>query len=96
LSARTCPDWPQLMEIDPDLQFKHYTVSEAHLPSEALTRVSHVSLDEVEICCDRDHHVFNPAHTDPEVAGALRGTHWFDLVEWQTAGPGADRSTNVA
>ena len=29
MTARTCPDWPELMELDPDLQFKHYTVSEA-------------------------------------------------------------------
>ncbi len=77
------------MELDPDLQFKHYAVSEAHLPGEALTRVSHVSLDEVEICCDLDHHVFNPEHTDPEVAAALVDTHWFDVDEWATSGPGA-------
>jgi hypothetical protein len=93
VTARTCPDWPSLMEIDPDLQFKHYTVDEAHLPAEALSRVSHVSLDQVEICCDIDHHVFNPAHTDAEIALALKGTHWFDLEEWATTGPGA---TNAA
>ena len=40
MTARTCPDWPQLMELDPDLQFKHYTVAEAHLPAEALSRIS--------------------------------------------------------
>ena len=54
MSSRTCPDWPQLMEIAPDLQFKHYTVAEAKLP-----------------------------------ADALRQTHWFDLAEWSTSGPGA-------
>ena len=59
MSARTCPDWPELMELDPDLQFKHYTVAEAQLPAEVLAGVSHVSLTEVEICCDLDHHVFN-------------------------------------
>ena len=42
MSARTCPDWPELMELDPDLQFKHYTVAEAQLPAEALSRISHV------------------------------------------------------
>jgi hypothetical protein len=89
-SARTCPDWPKLMELDPDLQFKHYTVSEAQLPADTLSRISQVSLDEVEICCDLDHHVFNPEHTDPEVAAALADTHWFDLNEWSTSGPGAD------
>ena len=93
MSARTCPDWPQLMELDPDLQFKHYTVAEAQLPADALSRMSHVSLDEVEICCDLDHHVFNPGHTDPDVAEALRGTHWFDVHEWATSGPGANGVT---
>jgi hypothetical protein len=96
MSARTCPDWPQLMELDPDLQFKHYTVAEAQLPAETLARISHVSLDEVEICCDLDHHVFNPGHTDSAVAEALRGTHWFDVREWATSGPGADTSSNAA
>ena len=97
MTARTCPDWPQLMELDPDLQFKHYTVAEAHLPAEALSRISHVSLDQVEICCDRDHHVVNAGHTDPQVVEALRGTHWFELQEWATSGPGASgTSTNAA
>jgi hypothetical protein len=96
MSARTCPDWPQLMELDPDLQFKHYTVAEAQLPSETLSRMSEVSLGDVEICCDLEHHVFNPRHTDPGVAEALRGTHWFDVREWATSGPGADTSSNAA
>jgi hypothetical protein len=89
MSARTCPDWPSLMEIDPDLQFKHYTVAEAHLPADALARVSHASLTDVEICCDIDHHVYNRGHTDPEIAEALRDSHWFDLDDWSTTGPGA-------
>jgi hypothetical protein len=96
MSARTCPDWPQLMELDPDLQFKHYTVAEAQLPAESLSRISQVSLDEVEICCDLDHHVFNPNHTDSDVAEALRGTHWFDVREWASSGPGAGSSSNAA
>jgi hypothetical protein len=99
VTARTCPDWPELMELDPDLQFKHYTVAEAHLPSETLSRISHVSLDQVEICCDQEHHVFNPGHTDPQVSEALKGTHWYALEEWSTSGPGADASstsTNAA
>ena len=77
------------MELDPDLQFKHYSVAEARLPAETLARVQHISLTEVEICCDLDHHVFNPAHTDPKVCEALKGTHWFDVREWATSGPGA-------
>ena len=89
MSYRTCPDWPALMELAPDLQFKHMTVAEAHLPFEAISAVTHVSLGDVEICCDIDHHVFNAAHTDPEITAALRGTHWFEVREWVTSGPGA-------
>jgi hypothetical protein len=96
MTARTCPDWPALMELDPDLQFKHYTVAEAHLPAEALGRMTSVSLSEVEICCDTDHHVFNPAHTDAEVCDALRATHWYDVNEWSTSGPGADADSPTA
>jgi hypothetical protein len=84
------------MEIDPDLQFKHYTVAETQLPADALARIPHISLAEVEICCDLDHHVFNPAHTDPDVAEALRGSHWFDVNEWSSSGPGAANSSTHA
>ena len=89
MSSRTCPDWPALMELAPDLQFMHYTVAEAQLPADAVVNFPHVPLDTVAICCDLDRHVFNPEHTDPEVAAALRETHWFDLREWSTSGPGA-------
>ena len=68
MTARTCPNWPELMELDPDLQFKHYTVAEAQLPAEALARMSQVSLGDVEICCDIDHHVFNPRTPTPRYA----------------------------
>ena len=94
MSYKTCPDWPELMEIAPDLQFKHLTVADAHLPFEVLTKVSHVSLGEVEICCDVEHHVFYAAHTDPEITLALAGTHWFEVKEWVTSGPGT--SSNAA
>lgn len=96
MSARTCPDWPELMELAPDLQFKHYTVAEAQLPADALSHISHVSLGDVEICCDLEHHVFNAGHTDPEVCDALRASHWYDLNEWATSGPGADTSSSAA
>jgi hypothetical protein len=89
VSSRTCPDWPALLEVAPDLQFKHYTVAEARLPADVLANVEHVSLDDVAICCDLDRHVFNPEHTDPAVAEALRDSHWFDLREWATRRPGA-------
>ena len=90
MSSRTCPDWPDLMELAPDLQFMHYTVPEAQLPVEALTKVTRVSLGDVAICCDRDHHVYYAAHTDPEVAEALRGTHWYEVREYAERGPGSD------
>ena len=94
MSYKTCPDWPELMEIAAELQFKHMTVADAQLPYEVLTRVSHVSLGEVQICCDLGHHVFYAEHTDPEIVAALAGTHWFDVREWATNGPGA--SSNAA
>jgi hypothetical protein len=89
MSSRTCPDWPELTELAPDLQFKHYTVAEAQLPVEVLTAISHVSLGTVAICCDLDTHVFYAAHTEPQVAEALRGTHWFEVHEYAQRRPGA-------
>ena len=85
MSSRTCPDWPQLMELAPELQFKHYTVREAQLPGDAV-----VTIEGVAICCDLDRHVFYAEHTDPAVAAALRASHWFDLREWIERSPGAD------
>ena len=90
MSSRTCPDWPELMEIAPELQFKHYTVAEAKLPADALMHVPDVSLSEVAICCDLDRHVFYASHTDEQVAEALRASHWFEVRDWIAAGrPGA-------
>jgi hypothetical protein len=88
MSSRTCPDWPQLMEIAPDLQFKHYTVAEAHLPADALVSLPDIPLGAVAICCDLEHHVYYTQHTDPKVAAALGETHWYELGEWSTTGPG--------
>jgi hypothetical protein len=88
VSSRTCPDWPKLMELAPDLQFKHYTVAEAHLPGEVLVNLPDVPLEAVAICCDLEHNVFNAEHTEPKVTAALRATHWFELAEWSTSGPG--------
>ena len=94
MSSRTCPDWPRLMEIAPDLQFMHYTVAEAKLPAEVLANLQDISLQTVAICCDLERHVFNAEHTDSEIVAALAGTHWFDVREWATRGPGA--SSNAA
>ena len=88
MSARTCPDWPELMELDPDLQFKHYTVAEAQLPAEVLMKFPEVPLGDIAICCDLDHHVFYAAHTDDRVGAALPESHWFEVTEWSQRGPG--------
>ena len=89
MSYKTCPEWPELMELAPDLQFKHISVADAQLPFDVLSKISHVSLGEVEMCCDLDHHVFYGVHTDAQVVAALIGTHWFEVHEWATTGPGA-------
>ena len=90
MSSRTCPDWPELMEIAPELQFKHYTVAEARLPADVLMHVPQVLLSEVAICCDLERHVFWAEHTEPRVADALRSSHWFEVRDWVAAGrPGA-------
>ncbi|HLM35710.1 MAG TPA: hypothetical protein VK278_08030 [Gaiellaceae bacterium] len=89
MSSRTCPDWPRLMEVAPELQFKHYTLAEAQLPADAIVHVEGIGFDDVAICCDLDTHVFNAEHTEPAVAEALRASHWFDLREWASRGPGA-------
>ena len=81
MSYRACPDWPQLMEIAPDLQFRHYTLREVQLPTDAFVRLAGVDLDTVAICCDLDAHVYNPTHTDPAVVEALKGTYWTDVRE---------------
>ena len=88
MSSRTCPDWPLLMELAPELQFKHYTVAEAQLPAEVLMQIPDVGLSEISICCDLEHHVFNAAHTDSRVGAALGGSHWFEVREWAERGPG--------
>jgi hypothetical protein len=90
MSSRTCPDWPDLMEIAPELQFKHYTVAEAQLPADALMQIPAVALSDVGLCADLDHNVFYAAHTDPHVAEALKSSHWFEVRDWVAAGrPGS-------
>lgn len=89
MTTRSCPDWPTLLEVAPDLLFKHYRVAEAQLPAEALASLGGFSLDGIEICADLGHNVFNHEHTDERIAEALRTTHWFDLREWVRTGPGS-------
>ena len=87
MSSRSCPDWPALLEVAPDLHFKHYTVGEARLPAEAVVSLPDIPLEAVAICADLEHNVFNPAHTDPKIAAALSGTYWYDLREWAQRAP---------
>jgi len=87
LSSRSCPDWPALLEVAPDLHFKHYTVGEARLPAEVLVSLPDVPLEAVAICADLEHNVFNPAHTDPKIAAALGDTYWYDVREWAQRAP---------
>ena len=84
MTARSCDDWPHLMEIAPELQFKHYRASEVGLPTNALIQLADVALADVDVCCDLDHHVFNAEHTDAQIAGALDGTEWQELRAWTT------------
>jgi hypothetical protein len=69
------------MEIAPDLQFRHHTLAEAHLPVDAFVQLAGIAPDEIVLCCDLGAHVFNPGHTDPRVVEALKGTHWIDVRE---------------
>ena len=82
MSSRSCPDWPDLMEVAPELQFKHYTLREAQLSADAIMNVEGVDFDTVEICCDLDSHVFNAEHTDGYIADALRASDWIELAAW--------------
>ena len=91
MSTRTCPDWPDLMEIAPELQFKHYTVAEAQLPADVVMRLTDVALADVAICCDLEHNVYYAEHTDEKLGVALTASHWFEVRDWISAGrPGQD------
>ncbi|HKU58972.1 MAG TPA: hypothetical protein VJP39_05130 [Gaiellaceae bacterium] len=89
MSSRTCPDWPALMEIAPQLQFRHHTLREMQLPPEAFVKIEGVGIDQVAVCCDLDAHVYNPEHTDPRIVDALHGTHWIDIRELASPPPAA-------
>jgi hypothetical protein len=56
---------------------------------DVLTSIKQVSLGDVAICCDLEHHVFYAEHTEPEVAAALRETHWFEVRDYVDRGPGS-------
>ncbi len=96
MSYKMCPEWPALMELASECQFKHMSLAEARLPFEVGGRLAGLSFDSTEICCDVDRHVFNAEHTDPAVVAALEGTHWFEVHEWATSGPGSGAPSSHA
>jgi len=87
-TIRACPDWPYLMELAPNLQFKHYTATEAYLPAEVLMKVPDLDLEAAELCADLDHNVYYAAHTDPRLVEAFRDTHYYELQSWVAEGRG--------
>ncbi|HVD66258.1 MAG TPA: hypothetical protein VNB65_05100 [Gaiellaceae bacterium] len=87
MSTRTCPDWPILLEVAPDLHFKHYTIAEARLPAEVLVNLPDVPREAIALCADLEHNVYSSTHTDPRVAAALEDTYWYELNEWARSGP---------
>jgi hypothetical protein len=82
MSTRTCPEWPELLELAPELHFKHYTLAEAQLPAEILVNLPDVPREAIAFCADLDHNVYNAAHTDPRIAAALEDTYWYELNTW--------------
>ena len=87
MSTRTCPDWPDLMEIAPELQFKHYTVAEAQLPADALMQIPRRrALGRRDLLRPRAQRLLRGAHRRA-VAEALRQSHWYELREWVAGRP---------
>ena len=86
MSSRTCPDWPELMELAPDLQFKHYTVAEAQLPAEALMQDPGAEPRRGRDLLRSRPPRSSTRHTDPRVVEALRDSHWYELAEWTAPG----------
>ena len=89
-TARSCPDWPVLLEVAPDLHFKHYTLGEARLPAEVLVSLPDIPMEAVAICADLEHNVFNPNHTDPRIARRAEGELLVRALRVVAAGPAGD------
>ena len=87
MSSRTCPDWPMLMEIAPELQFMHYTVAEAQLPVDVLTTITHVSLGDVAICCDLAATSSTPRTPTRRSPRHCASTHWFEVARVRARTP---------
>jgi hypothetical protein len=87
MSSRTCPDWPRLIKVDPQLQSQHYAPGQAHAATDALVNLDSTTLDTKAHNCDLQRHVFNAGHPDAFVADALSTCHWFELREAEARRP---------
>ena len=68
----------------------HESSATCSLPFEVVTKIpAELSVDDAEMCCDADRHVFYAAHTHPAIVEALTDTHWYEVHEWATSGPGS-------
>ena len=87
VSSRTCPDWPELMEIAPELQFKHYTVAEAKLPADALMHIQDiVALGRRDLLRPRPARLLRGAHGREAWRRRSSASHWFEVRDWVAAG----------
>ena len=43
-TSRTCPDWPALMELAPELQFRHFSLGEVQIPVDAFVQLEGVAV----------------------------------------------------
>jgi hypothetical protein len=82
MTTRACPDWPELLDVAPELSFKHYTADELQLPHDVIVAVRGARLSQLAVCADAIRHVFNPAHTHPLLAGPLSESYWSDIETW--------------
>ena len=87
MTARSCDDWPHLMELAPELQFKHYRASEVGLPTTSLIQLSDLALADVDVCCDLEHHVFNARPHRPADRGGARRHRLAGAPRVDDAGP---------
>ena len=74
------PRLARLMELAPELQFKHYTLAEAKLPGEGCRRHRTFARTRRDLLRPRAPRLLRRAHR-PGVAAALRATHWYEVHE---------------
>ena len=87
-TIRTCPDWPDLMELAPNLQFKHYTATEAHLPAEVLMKMPDVDLETSSSAPTSTTTSTTRRTPIPGSSRRLQDTHFYELQAWADEGRG--------